>query len=163
MDNPFSWGYLTTVPGTGEVFGPFAIIFLVIFGVGFLASVFLYNDGARLFTKHGLKRRTVRRGAGIAMVVFGIGLFFFGIRVLQINPFGFGMRIWLWMSFLAAVLMTVYFVYYLRTVYRDELQEYEDRKLKKQYLSATAAAIGGRRGNAAVLLEPRRPVKRRKR
>ena len=81
---------------------------------------------------------------GLILSVFGIGLFFFGIRVLQINPFGFGMRIWLWMSFLAAVLMTVYFVYYLRTVYRDELREYEERKLKKQYLTATAAAVADR-------------------
>lgn len=163
MDNPFSWGNLTSVPGSGEEWGVFGTTFLVIFGIGFLASIFLYNDGARLFTKHTLKRRTLRRGAGLAMIVFGIGLFFFGIRLLQINPFGFGMRLWLWLCVLAAVSLVTYFVYYVFTVYQDELRSYEDRKLKKQYLTAAAATAGGRRSNSAVRLEPRRPVKRRKR
>ena len=66
MDNPFSWDYLTTVPGTDEVFGPFAVVYLVLFGGGFLASVFLYNDGARRYTKNQLKRRVIKRGSAIA-------------------------------------------------------------------------------------------------
>jgi hypothetical protein len=47
MENPFSWDYMTTIPGPNEVFGPFAIVYLIVFGVGFALAVFLYNDGAR--------------------------------------------------------------------------------------------------------------------
>jgi hypothetical protein len=139
MDNPFSWDYLTTVPGTDEVFGPFAVIYLIIFGFGFLVSIFLYNDGARYYTKNALKRRLIRRGSAIAMTIFGIGLFFFGIRILQISPFNFGMRLWLWLSMLALVGMFGYFAYYLRVKYPLDLAEYEDRKVKAQYLRPATA------------------------
>lgn len=163
MDNPFSWDYMKTMPGPSEVFGPFAILFLIIFGFGFLMAVFLYNDGARRYTNHALKRRTIRRGSGIAMVVFGIGLFFFGVRLLQINPFSFGERIWLWLSFLAAIIMVAYFAYYIRTVYRDELTAYEAERQKRQYLRTAAAAAGQRVDSTAHPYAPRRPVKRKKR
>jgi len=157
MDNPFSWDYLTTVPGTDEVFGPLALVFLVVFGVGFVASIVLSNDGARRYVAHPLKRRAIRRGSSIAMTVFGVGLFFFGIRVLQINPFSFGMRLWLWLSLLVAVIMVAYFAYYLRTAYPVALQTYEERRRKQQYLRPAAAMAG-------TALPPRapRPVKRRR-
>ena len=157
MDNPFSWDYLTTVPGTDEVFGPFAVIYLVVFGVGFLGSVFLYNDGARHYTKNALKRRVIKRGAAIAMTVFGVGLFFFAIRILQINPFTFGMRLWLWLSLLAVLGMFGYFAYYLRTIYPKHLREYEGRKVKAQYLRPAAVSPAG--GN--IRHEPRRVVRRK--
>ncbi len=164
MDNPFSWDYLTTVPGTNEVFGPFAIVFLVLFGFGFLIALFLYNDGARRYGSHSFKRRTIRRGASIAMTVFGVGLFFFGIRVLQINPLGFGMRFWLWLSFLAVLGMLAFFAYYLRTSYRQRLRAYEERRRKQQVLRPAAAMAGGRGGAQRVArLEPRRPSRRRRR
>ena len=157
MDNPFSWDYLTTVPGTDEVFGPFAVIYLVIFGFGFLASVFLYNDGARYYTKNALKRRLLRKASAIAMTVFGIGIFFFAIRVLQISPFNFGMRIWLWLSFLALIAMVGYFSYYLKIKYPEDLAEYEDRKVKAQYLRPTATGVAA----TTPRYESRRVVRRK--
>ena len=164
MDNPFSWDYLTTVPGTNEVFGPFAIVFLVLFGLGFLAALFFYNDGARRYGTHSFKRKTIRRGSSIAMTVFGIGLFFFAIRVLQINPFGFGMRLWLWLSLVAAVGMLMYFMYYLRTAYRQGLRAYEERRRKQHVLRPAAVIAGGRSGAQRVArAEPRRPTRRRRR
>jgi hypothetical protein len=160
MDNPFSWDYLTTVPGTDEVFGPFAIFFLLLFGLGFMLSVFLYNDGAKRYINHSLKRRMIRRGAGLTTIVFATGLFFFGIRILQINPFNFGMRIWLWLCLLAALLILGFFAYYLRTAYPSELRRYEDHRRKQQYLRAAAASAGGVRAPA---IAPTRPVRRRRR
>jgi hypothetical protein len=155
MDNPFSWDYLTTVPETSEVFGPFAVVYLILFGLGFLTAVFLYNDGAKRFTKNQVKRRVIKRGAGIAMTVFGIGLFFFAIRMLQINPFTFGMRLWLWLSFLAVLVMFGYFAYYLRVVYPTLLRDYESRKVKAQYLRPTASAA------EPVRYDARRAVRRK--
>src|SRR5579884_1708089 len=157
MDNPFSWSYITSMPGPNDVFDVFGIVFLAFFSVGFLASIFFYNDGARLITRHTVKRRTMRRGSGIAMAVFAIGLFFFGIRILQINPLSFGLSLWLWLSLLAALAMLAYFAYYLRTVYKEELHEYDQRKHHERNLAAAAASIGGRKGGT-VRLEPRRPV-----
>ena len=158
MDNPFSWDYLTTVPRTSEVFGPFAVAYLILFGLGFLTSVFLYNDGARRFTTNQIKRRIIKRFSAIAMTVFGIGLFFFAIRMLQINPFTFGMRLWLWLSFLAVVIMVGYFAFYLRTEYPAQLREYEGRKVKAQYLRASAAVPGAA---PTVRYEQRRSVRRK--
>ena len=164
MDNPLSWDSLTSTAGTDEVFNPFGITFLVLFGVGFLVSLFLYNDGARRYTEHSLKRRVLRRGASIASTVFGIGLFFFGIRALQIDPLGLGMRLWLWLSLLAVIVMFVYFYYYLRTAYRSELRAYEDRRLKQRYLRPVAATAGGpgRAVQRSVRTDQRRTAKRRR-
>lgn len=166
MDNPFSWDYLTTRPESGQVFGPFAILYLILFTLGFLVSLFFYNDGARRYVRHSVKLRATRRGAGIALVVFGIGLFFFAIRVLQINPFTFGMRIWLYLSLLAVIAMLAAFAYYRRTVLPHELRAYEQRKLKQRYLKPdpiTAAALA-RAGAARVpRADARRPVRRRAR
>jgi hypothetical protein len=157
MDNPFSWDYLTTVPETTEVFGPFAIVYLIIFGFGFLAAVYLYNDGARRYAANGVQRRMMQRGSGIAMAVFGVGLFFFGIRILQINPFNFGMRIWLWLCLAAFAAMIGYFAYYLRSIYPLQKQEWENRQVQRQYLRPAHA------GGAAVRYEPRKVVRRRRR
>jgi len=124
-------------------------------------SIVLYNDGAKRYVDHPLKRRTVRNGAGIALIVFGVGLFFFGIRVLQINPLTFGMRIWLWLSLAAVVVMAAMFAYYLRTRYPAALQSYEERRRKQQYLRPALATAS----SASRSVQPRtsRPMKRRRR
>src|SRR6478752_5193858 len=98
MDNPFSRHYLSTVPGSGEVFGPFAIIFAFVFAIGFLACVIVYNGRGRSLFPNQVIFRMARKWGGWGVCVFGLGLFFFGIRALQINPFGFGKRAWLWIS-----------------------------------------------------------------
>lgn len=161
MDNPFSWDYLTTVPGPDQVFEPFGIAFLVVFGLGFLASLVLYNDGAKRYVSHGLKRRTIQRIAGLAMIVFGIGLFFFAIRLLQINPFTFGMRLWLWISILLLIGFAVAVLVYLRKSYAKDLRDYEARRLRHQYTRPAALKARGRQD--ATIPLGKRPVRRRAR
>lgn len=161
MDNPFSWDYLTTIPGPNEVFGPFAIIFLIIFSLGFLISVVLYNDGGRRYIAHPVKRRALRRGASIGLAVFGVGLFFFAIRLLQINPLNFGMRIWLWLSLLAALIMAAYFAYYVRKAYPVQLRSFEERQRKQTYLRTVPAGTATTARVASVRTS--RPAKRRRR
>ena len=167
MDNPLSWDYMTTVPTPDEVFDPFTIAYVVLFGFGFVLSIILYNGSMRRFANHSLKRRTMRRGSSIAMTVFGIGLFFFGMRALQINPFTFGLAIWMWLSVLAAIGMFAYFAFYLRTAYRPALRAYEEKRMKRAALlrPATAGAGGAPREVVEQLkrYEAKRPVKRRKR
>jgi hypothetical protein len=48
VDNPLSWDYLSTVPGQNEVWGPLAILYVLVYAVGFVVSLILYNGGERL-------------------------------------------------------------------------------------------------------------------
>lgn len=161
MGNPFSWDGLTTAPAPGEVLTPLSILFLILFGAGFLVSILLYNDGAKRFVEHGLRRRTIQRFSGIAMIIFGIGLFFLAVELLQINPFTFGMPIWLWLSLLALLGFVTAVAYYLRARYPQEVEDYEARKVRSQYLRPQA--LGARRKHADAIPMGRRPVRRKAR
>lgn len=160
MDNPFSWDYLTTTPGSNEVFGAFAILFLILFGTGFIVSLAVYSGWTRSLFPHPVLHRMAQRWATIALVVFSIGLFFFLIRVLQINPLSFGMRLWLWLSLLAFALMLLYFAYDARTHYATAKAAYEERRRKEQYLRPGGAVRVT--GPGAPLVSGARPVKRRR-
>ncbi len=161
MDNPFSWDYLTTIPGSNEVFGPFAIGFLILFGATFLVALVIYSGGGRRIIPNPVLRRMARRWSSIALAVSGFGLFFFLIRVLQINPFNFQMRIWLWLSLLLYLVMAIYFTWDYIQNYDAAKSEYENRKRQQQYLRTASATAGSRAG--APLASGARPVKRRKR
>jgi len=108
MPNPFDWDYLTTAPASGDVLDAFTIVYLFVFLGGFIAAAYL---NSRPWTKPFgamFRRKAVRKASNIAMWVFGVGLFFFLIRILQINPLSFGAPIWMWLSVLALCAMTVW-------------------------------------------------------
>jgi predicted Kef-type K+ transport protein len=107
MPNPFDWDYLTSQPASGDVLDAFTIIYAAIFILGFVASAYLYY---RPWTKPFgamFRRKSVIAASGMAMWIFGIGLFFFLIRLLQINPLTLGQPIWMWLSILAVIAMAV--------------------------------------------------------
>lgn len=107
MPNPLSWDYLTTQPASGDVLDGFTIVYAALMLLGFVVSAYLYY---RPWTKPFgtmFRRRSVLKATTIGMWVFGIGLFFFLIRLLQINPFTFGEPIWMWLSLLAVVALLV--------------------------------------------------------
>ena len=165
MDNPFSWDYLTTTPGSNEVFGPFAILFLIVFGLGFIASVVLYSTGGKNIIKDPVIRRLTRRWSGWAVTVFSIGLFFFAIRWLQINPLTFGMRIWLWISWLLLFAFIAYVAFDFRSRYESTKLSYQEHQRRQQYLrkggqptATTRPAVSG-----PAVSPPNRPVRRRRR
>lgn len=140
-------GYLTDVPGANDVVGPFSFLYLVFFALGFLVSCFYYYrpwqpPAGRLF-----RRKSVRKATTIAMWIFGAGLFFLGIRLLQVNPFGFGMRLWMYLCFLAAAIMLLIFAWEARKALRKPRPEY--------------GAVRDR-ASAYYRQPPRRPVKRRR-
>ncbi len=114
MPNPFDWDYLTTPPASEDVLDAFTIIYLVVFLAGFIAAAYVYyrpwtKPFGRLF-----RRKVVKRACNIAMWVFGIGLFFFLIRLLQINPLSFGEPIWMWLSVVAVIVMLGWFAFAAR-------------------------------------------------
>lgn len=139
MDNPFSWDSLTRTPVAADVFSLPAIVFFVVFAIGFVGAAFMSNHGARRFGSNPVKRRAIQHLAGIAVYVFGAGLFFFGVRALNINPFSFGSPIWMWLSVLAVIGLAIYAARYWRTTYPARLRSYEERQLKQQYLKPAKA------------------------
>jgi hypothetical protein len=143
MDNPFSWDYLTTVPGPDDVFGPWSAVFAIVFGTGFLASSFYASRPWAPPFGGRFRKRFVSRAATVLAWITGAGLFFFLIRVLQINPLSFGMRIWLWLSLLALILAIGWFA----------------------SRSSSARSVPARAGNKRTVnhaATPRRPVRRRR-
>ena len=162
MDNPISWDYLSTVPGPNEVFGPLAILYLVVFVAGFLLSLAVYNNQGKKLFPNPIMFRLVRRWAGWASVAFGAGIFFFLIRALQINPFTFAMRFWMWATVLA--LMAVFFLLAvdIKRRYQTELADWQARRQRDEYLRPLSSVAGRRQANAALPTSPR-PVRKRRR
>lgn len=107
MPNPFSWDYLTTQPASDDVLDGFTIVYAALMLLGFVVAAYLhYRPWTKPFGKL-FRRRSVLKATTIAMWVFGVGLFFFLIRLLQINPFSFGEPLWMWLSLLAVVALLV--------------------------------------------------------
>lgn len=145
MQNPLSWSYLTAPVEQTPAWGPFSITFLVIFVTGFVVALGLYYDVGKRFRENRLLYGMVQRGASIAMLVFGIGLFFFVFRALHISAFGLHMRIWLYLTFLAALGIGGYFWYYLKTIYPEKVRAIRAARIKRRYL---VPAFAGGSGNS---------------
>ncbi len=101
----FSWDWLTATPGPAETMEPFSVLFLVVFATGFIVSTSLYYRPWQPPLGRYFRRRAVRNAMTVAMWVFGVGLFFFLIRLLQINPFTLGMRLWMVLAVIAALVL----------------------------------------------------------
>ena len=162
MDNPISWDYLSTVPGPNEVFGPLAIMYLAAFVVGFALSLAIYNNQGKKLFPNPIIFRLVRRWAGWASVIFGAGIFFFLIRALQINPFTFAMRFWMWVTVLAFLAVLVLLAVDIKRRYKEELVNWQSRKQRQEYLRPLASVAGRKHASAALATSPR-PVRKRRR
>ena len=162
MDNPVSWDYLSTVPGPNEVFGPLAIMYLAVFVAGFIVSLVIYNNYGRGLFANPVMFRLFRKWSGWALVVFGSGLFFFLIRALQINPFTFAMRFWMWVTMLGLAVVLVLLAIDYRRHYAADLATWESRKERDKYLKPLTT-VAGRKQARAALATTARPVKRRRR
>lgn len=156
MDNPFSWNYLTTRPGENEVFGPFAVLYLLFFAFGFLITIVVYNGAARKIFPNPVIHRMARRWAAYGVTIFGLGLFFFGIRALQITLLSFEMRIWMWLCIFALFGLAAYAVYDYQRHYSPSMKEFEEQKRKQQYMRAATAG-------ATVFPAAARPVRKKRR
>ncbi len=76
-----------------------------------------------------------RKWAGIAIVIFGLGLFFFVIRWLQINPFGFARRYWLWLTLLSLVVLVGYAIWDYKTHYPALKAQYDEQQRRQVVLA----------------------------
>lgn len=142
MTNPFSWEYLTAPVSETAVWGPFSIAYVLFFAVGLFLAMFFNYDAPKRLENNQLLLRTIQRAVMIAIPVFSLGLLFFIFRVLQISALGLGMRIWLYIFLLIAVLMLGYFWYYIRKVYPRLVAAEEAEKQRLEYLRRPAHGGG---------------------
>jgi hypothetical protein len=115
------WTWLSTPPPKGDVLDLFGAFSLLLFAPGFVLSAYLAGTGANRLGKDPVQLAGIRHWASIGLWVFGAGLFFFGVRVLQINPLWFGAPVWLLGSIVAVIFATARCLDWWRTVYPAEL------------------------------------------
>ena len=147
MPKPWSWDYLNHAPGSDEIFGPFSTAFLVVFLLGFFFVAFLYNEGGRYLTTDPVRRRYLRRYAGFLLVPLTLGLFFFGVRLLQIDPFTFGRRIWLYLALLGLIGVLGYAAMDTRRHYRRDVEAQRRTSTRGKYAVPRMGARAGTRRN----------------
>lgn len=154
--NPARWAQ---VPFEDEMRGPVAITFVIVFALGFVASLlFLLRPPAQIKT-HALKRRAVTGYASWLMWAFGFGLVCYVFQLMGL-PF-LGWRVWLWVSILAVVAVAGYIAYHWRTRFQAQLAAYEAQQAKRYYQQQARKRPIGADGNPV----PRSPraEKRRQR
>ena len=134
MTNPFDWSYLTQVPKSYEAYGPFAIAFLAIFGLGLVAALLLPRWLDRRFRDHALHRRLAQWASHIAAWIFGVGLTCFAFRALELPLLG--MRLWLYLSALAVLVALGLAIGYGLIRYPAERDRYRQEETRRQYLRA---------------------------
>jgi hypothetical protein len=121
------WTWLTTPPTTNEVLDPFGVMYLIVFGVGFIACAYLSGDGGERVASNAGHAAGLRHWASLGLWVFGPGLVVFGVRALQINPLALGMPIWMAGFFVALVVFAARCVKWWRTDYPQEFLKGEER------------------------------------
>ncbi len=103
-------GWLQTLfhppPPERVVTGPIAVFALLCLA-GFIAAVLLTRpDAVGVAARFGAPA-AVQRRANVFSWLFGAGLFFLGVRLLQVNPLAFAAPIWLLLCFAAIVVYAV--------------------------------------------------------
>jgi len=111
------WTWLRTPPGKDEVLDLFGVFCLLLLVPGFVVSAYLAGAGADRLAKDPVQLTGIRHWASIGLWLFGAGIFFFGVRVLQINPLSFGEPIWLLGSIVAILVGVARCIDWWRTVY----------------------------------------------
>ena len=129
MGEAFSWDHLTSVPLPDEVFTPVSTLYLVVCAIAMLVGYTVYSRPGMLWSRHLLRVRTARRWGSILMWIGSLGMFFFVVGWLQINPFTLGERIWLYLSALALVIAVALMAIDIRresqVLSRERLQQRE--------------------------------------
>jgi len=149
--NPFDWNYLTEVPRSDNIFGPFSIAYLVLFTLGLLATVIVNNRVWRIFPTHRLHRQTLEKIMYRAMWGWITGLSFFVFRFFGLNLLG--IRLWEYVCLLAALGCVGFTYWWLRTQYPPRVEAFRKEQRRRTYLrpgSAGAMALAANTRSGAT-------------
>ncbi|MCC6315572.1 MAG: hypothetical protein IT337_16360 [Thermomicrobiales bacterium] len=97
-------------------------------------AVYLSGPAVRDVVPHPARRRMIRRLSEIAAMIFGSGLFFFGIRALQIDPLSLGAPIWLWLCLIALVVFALYAARQIHDELPIQVAAYEREHAEQRHL-----------------------------
>ena len=114
------WTWLGTPPAKTDVLDLFGALCLLLFSSGFVLSAYISGPGADRVARDPIQVAGIRYWATIGLWVFGAGLFFLGVRLLQINPLSLGVPIWLIVCILAVVFAATRCTDWWLNVYRTE-------------------------------------------
>lgn len=157
MGDLFDPSKLMTVPYQEEILGPLSLGYLIVFLAGFITALALSLRPPARLKAHGLRRRFAQRTANLLLWGFGVGLVFFGFRVLGL-PF-LGWRLWAYVTALAVLAIVGYIVYSIRMEYPKQLAAYEAQQLKRYYQQQTRKRPIGENGRP-VARSPRAEKRR---
>ena len=165
MENPFSWDYLTAPVRETAMFGPFSIFYVALFVMVFLVSAIIFATAPKRLAHHKLKRDTMRRFATWLMWSSAMALFFFGVRATQTPLLTLEKRIWMYLSFLAFLVVLGLIVRYVRAVYPAQLAAFERSRERRAWQHA-ARRPGGqtttRKGQPARAARAQTPARKRR-
>lgn len=114
------WTWLNTPPALPDVLDPFAIAYAAVFTLGFLAAAYLAGPAGSTLARDTHHADAIHHWSTVGLWLFGPGLFFLVIRLLQINPLSFGEPIWLIGSLLALLIAALRFAAWRRKEYPSQ-------------------------------------------
>jgi hypothetical protein len=99
--------WLVTPSSPANELDPVGLLYLLVFGGGFVIAAYLAGPATQHLAADPDQAALLTRRATIGMIVFGAGLFFLGMRLLQLDGLPFAWPIWLVASAIAAALYLV--------------------------------------------------------
>lgn len=138
--NPLDANFLTSAPS--PPMGPFSWAYLVIMALLFAASAYFYFYKRPEWKRNNtVLYKAAGRWGQPGLLISGLGLLFLLFRVISLDFFN--LRFWLYLWFLAAIALAVWFSYWYRATYPKELARYQKTQRARQYVPG-----GARKGSA---------------
>jgi hypothetical protein len=143
--NPFDWNFLTSAPALDDPnkIGPFAIVFLVLMLGLIAAGVYLLRFRRPQWKgTNPVLFKAVNRFAPYAIWIGIIGILFLLFRVISLDFLN--QRFWLYLTFLAAIALAVWVLYWYRTSYPKEMAKFQKTQKARQYMPGAGGKVPAR-------------------
>jgi hypothetical protein len=131
--NPFDWNFLTGTPTDPNKIGPFAIAFLVLMVALIGVGVYLLRvKRPQWKSSNPVLFKAVNRLAPYTLWIGVLGILFLLFRIIPLDFFN--LRFWLYLIFLALIVLVVWVVYWYRTSYPKEMAKFLKTQKARQYM-----------------------------
>ncbi len=161
--NPFDWNFLTSAPtDPTPKLGPFAWIFLVLMLVLVGGGIYGYRVlRPRWKNTNTVWYKAVARFGQPALWIGVLGLVFLFFRLVELDFFN--KRLWLYLDGGALLGLIVWFFYWYRNSYPQEIAKFQKTQKAKQYMpSGTKGPVRSTTGPSSPVAQKRGSKNRRK-